>query len=178
MKKTPPPPPPSKASKPGSNTQMTSAALVAAARKRGNPGFTRAIQTIAGLKRRKTRRAQPKSRALKPLLAAALRACPRKPSKVETDLIAAYCGIAIKGATTFARKTLDYGTDNIAGGGTLGIVVRARDKIARMLNLAGKTAVHESKVDSAEDLHVYGAILLLAMLGLWPDMTTNPRLAL
>lgn len=127
---------------------------------------------------RKKRRAHPKPRALKPLLAAALRACPRKPTKAETDLIAAYCGVAIKGATTFARKTLDYGTDNIAGGGGVGVVVRTRDKVARLLNLAGRAAVHESKVDSAEDIHVYGGICALVLLGLWPEMTTNERLAL
>lgn len=99
-------------------------------------------------------------------------------TSANAELVRTYVRHAFAGMVMFANKQRDYGPGNIAGGGSLGVVIRMRDKIERLLNLAGKPAANEAKTDSANDLHVYGAILAMVMDGEWPDTTKNPRLTI
>lgn len=77
-------------------------------------------------------------------------------------------------------KNKDYSSGNILGLGTIGVVVRAWDKMARLLNLHGfkmdakfqeyvgeQPAKHESIEDSWLDLANYSIIALLVRKGVW-----------
>lgn len=133
------------------------------------------VKILTPPRKRKPARKRPAPRALKPLVQYVLRTADIEDAAT-IRLVEAYCGVIIGSAVTFAQKQKDYGPGNIAGGGSLGIVIRMRDKVERLLNLQGKPATNESKSDSAGDLHVYGAILYMAMKGMWPGLTTDPRL--
>jgi hypothetical protein len=122
-------------------------------------------------------RKKPAPRALKPMVKYVLHQSGVE-DRATIDLVTAYCAVALGHAVTFAEKQHDYGPQNIGQGGTLGVVVRTNDKVQRLLNLAGKPAKNESKMDSARDTHVYGGILSMMLMGLWPDVTPNQRLAL
>lgn len=82
--------------------------------------------------------------------------------------------------TLLLRKNHDYGTGNIAMGTALateedvqlaltGIVIRANDKIQRLINLVvkGHQPVNEAIEDSFIDLAIYGVIALLVSRGAW-----------
>lgn len=55
-------------------------------------------------------------------------------------------------------KQNDYGHGNINAFGILGIIIRTSDKVARYINLVGKQALNESKIDTIVDLVGYAAI--------------------
>lgn len=78
------------------------------------------------------------------------------------------------------RKNHDYGTGNIAMGTALatqedvqlaltGIIIRANDKIQRLINLVvkGHQPANEAIADSFIDLANYGVIALLVSRGAW-----------
>jgi hypothetical protein len=132
--------------------------------------FTRVRRLILGSEVKPRKAKTLRSRALRPLVAQALKGLGPVDREFKT-LVEAYCEIAINGCLTFARKQHDYGPQNIGQGGPLGVLIRLNDKVQRMLNLAGKTAKNESKVDTADDAHVYGAILRLLLAGKWPGAT-------
>ncbi len=77
----------------------------------------------------------------------------------------------------FDRKQRDYGPQNIAAFGEVGVLVRANDKIARLINLIWTrgldatgtkiTPANESLEDSWRDLSVYGVIARLCRKELW-----------
>jgi hypothetical protein len=70
--------------------------------------------------------------------------------------------------TTIAGKQRDYGHDNIARFGVLGLVVRLSDKAARLINLIGRgdAAVNESLADTWLDIAGYCVLALM-----WIDGT-------
>lgn len=128
--------------------------------------------------RRPRRARKPKrSRALKPLLGAALRSLSRTPTAEERRRIESYCDVAVQGAITFAQKHLVYG-DACAENGPLGLAMELRTKVNRLLNMAGQRVATESKHDQPRDLHVYAGMLWMMLLGLWPGANADPRFAI
>jgi hypothetical protein len=79
-------------------------------------------------------------------------------------------GVALDDIKTFDRKQHDYGSGNIAKFGERGVLVRASDKLERLINLANRpdVATNESIEDSWRDLTVYGMIARLCRAGKWP----------
>lgn len=77
--------------------------------------------------------------------------------------------------TIFCKKNADYGPNNIAFTGEVGVVVRMFDKMMRIKNLlldnakAGTAVDDESVEDTIIDIIDYGIILLLVRRGLWPE---------
>jgi len=78
----------------------------------------------------------------------------------------------------FDKKQGDYGPHNVSKFGTLGVLVRASDKIERLIHLYGKSTlketttptprnVDESVLDSWADLSVYGAIARIIINDKW-----------
>ena len=77
----------------------------------------------------------------------------------------------LESITLFDKKQHDYGNDNIAAFGEKGVLVRANDKMARLINLSkeGEKANNESLDDSWRDLSIYGTIALMVRQGVWPN---------
>jgi hypothetical protein len=75
----------------------------------------------------------------------------------------------------FDKKQHDYGNANIAAFGEKGVLVRANDKMARLINLSrtcclvDEKANYESLDDSWRDLSIYGTIALMVRQGVWPN---------
>ncbi len=71
---------------------------------------------------------------------------------------------------TFCAKQRDYGRGNIAKFGAQGVLVRASDKIERLINLQrrGVDPANESVADSWQDFAVYGIIGMMCLAGEWP----------
>ena len=67
----------------------------------------------------------------------------------------------------FDKKQSDYGSHNISKFGVMGVLVRSSDKIERLINLKDKEELNESKVDSWQDLSVYGAIARVVLENNW-----------
>lgn len=69
----------------------------------------------------------------------------------------------------FERKHHDYGPGNIARFGELGVLVRAHDKMERLINLQNFDPVvgDESKDDTWQDLMGYALIAQLVRRGKW-----------
>ena len=73
----------------------------------------------------------------------------------------------------FDTKQQDYGSNNIAACGCMGIAVRLQDKVSRMQNLLLKqlkgdaNVNHESLEDTFKDAANYAMIGLLLKRGLW-----------
>ncbi len=70
---------------------------------------------------------------------------------------------ALEVAKTLARKSADYGSQNILGcpvGAEMGLVVRLFDKLNRLANLykTGNTPSNESLEDTWKDIMGYGLI--------------------
>jgi hypothetical protein len=69
------------------------------------------------------------------------------------------------------RKQRDYGSRNILDCGTIGIIVRLNDKLARLKNLYGvtegtfkqKSASNESVEDTFKDIANYAVIALMTL---------------
>jgi hypothetical protein len=71
----------------------------------------------------------------------------------------------------FVQKNHDYGADNIAHGGLVGVVVRVGDKAARLWNMIVKheaAYVDESLVDTLMDMANYAYIAKMLVDGSWP----------
>lgn len=73
-------------------------------------------------------------------------------------------------AKIFISKQLDYGPDNIAKFGEIGIIIRMSDKFERLLNLtlSGSEERNEAIEDTYKDISVYAIIALFCRTGLWP----------
>jgi len=76
----------------------------------------------------------------------------------------------------FDQKQADYGPHNISKFGVIGVLVRASDKIERLINLHKDSTLtssdtltpsNESVTDSWQDLSVYGAIARVVNEGNW-----------
>ena len=83
----------------------------------------------------------------------------------------------LEAAELFDQKQMDYGPNNIAEFGEMGVVVRTNDKMARMKNLLFKggmwspqNAANESIEDTWKDIGNYGLIGLLCLRGKWPGV--------
>jgi hypothetical protein len=75
---------------------------------------------------------------------------------------------------TLVSKQADYGpraVNQAPGGATLGVLVRAHDKLERLVNLTSTDGVvnHESIRDSWLDLANYAVIGLMVHEGSWPQ---------
>lgn len=79
--------------------------------------------------------------------------------------------VAVQNVQLLDRKQQDYGPNNIAAFGELGVLVRANDKIERLKNLHKTGRLNdpqnESVDDSWMDLSNYGIIAILIRRGLW-----------
>jgi len=79
----------------------------------------------------------------------------------------------------FKTKQNDYGPQNIAQMGELGVATRANDKVQRLLTLLsgdeGTKRYHETIEDSWMDLADYGIIGLLVHTGQWPPVEAPRR---
>jgi hypothetical protein len=66
-------------------------------------------------------------------------------------------------------KQQDYGPGNIAKFGEMGVLVRASDKLERLVNLlqSGHEPKHEAIDDSWLDLANYGLIAQMIRQGIW-----------
>ena len=80
--------------------------------------------------------------------------------------------VAFMAARVFDHKQSRYGSQNIAEFGETGVLIRATDKIKRLINLfrKGIEPTDESKEDSYGDLANYGIIALMCRYGLWPGV--------
>lgn len=80
--------------------------------------------------------------------------------------------IALENVKLLDKKQLDYGSKNISGFGTFGVVVRMNDKFERIKNLfknKRRRAVNESIKDSFRDLSNYAIIAYMVETNQWPD---------
>jgi len=70
-------------------------------------------------------------------------------------------------------KQHDYGPRNISKFGEFGCVVRASDKMERLINLHGKecSAANEPYIDTWKDLLGYAVIALTILSGQWPGIS-------
>lgn len=68
----------------------------------------------------------------------------------------------------FCMKQQDYGPENIACAGEVGVAVRCMDKVARLRNLDGKDPLYEATEDTWVDLADYGVIGYMVHRGWWP----------
>ena len=77
----------------------------------------------------------------------------------------------LESITLFDKKQHDYGNANIAAFGEKGVLVRANDKMARLINLSkeDERVNNESLDDSWRDLSIYGTIALMVRQGVWPN---------
>ena len=75
-------------------------------------------------------------------------------------------------ARLFDKKQSDYGSRNISGFGTFGIIVRMNDKFERLKTLLGKKRrkpQNESIMDSLRDISNYANIAIMVETNKWPD---------
>lgn len=81
--------------------------------------------------------------------------------------------LALANVMLMDRKQQDYGSTNISGFGTFGVVVRMNDKMERLKSLYNKgkrrKAVNESIKDTFRDVSNYATIALMVELGRWPN---------
>jgi len=76
-------------------------------------------------------------------------------------------------------KQQDYGSRNISDFGEYGVIVRLNDKMQRMINLnkkastkdsvAADSPLHESMLDTWQDISNYGLIGQMLHEGKWPN---------
>lgn len=93
---------------------------------------------------------------------------------VTEDITVGFIVEVLNDISLFDKKQRDYGSENIAAFGELGVLVRVNDKIARLKNLCNKETPqsrsvpeNESIMDSWQDLSVYGVIARLVRKGEW-----------
>ncbi len=75
-------------------------------------------------------------------------------------------------AQVFDLKQQRYGPQNIAEFGEVGVMIRVRDKIARLINMwrSGIEPQDETKDDTWGDIATYSLIALLCRWGKWPGV--------
>lgn len=90
-------------------------------------------------------------------------------TEIESELGGAFCEILSELVEIFDTKQSDYGPENITRTGEFGVVVRASDKVERLLHLLGngKEPNHETIEDSWKDLANYAVIGLMVHRGVW-----------
>lgn len=92
---------------------------------------------------------------------------------LKEDITREYLVRALECAKLFDKKQHDYGPDNIAQFGDLGVLIRLNDKIQRLktLMLSGEQPEfsQESILDTWMDVHVYGVIGMMCIQGAWPN---------
>lgn len=75
---------------------------------------------------------------------------------------------------TFKKKQASYGSGNIAAFGERGVLIRANDKLQRLINLIWKDKPNllndESIDDTWGDLSIYATIARLVRAGKWPKL--------
>lgn len=79
--------------------------------------------------------------------------------------------IALENIKLLDNKQLDYGSKNVSGFGTFGVVVRMNDKFERIKNLfknKRRRAINESIRDSFRDLSNYAIIAYMVETNQWP----------
>lgn len=91
---------------------------------------------------------------------------------LKTAAGAIFLRFALENTLLMDRKQQDYGSKNISGFGTFGVVVRMNDKFERIRNLFNnrrKRAVNESIRDSFRDISNYAIIALMVESKQWPE---------
>lgn len=91
---------------------------------------------------------------------------------IKTQAGAIFLKMALENSILMDLKQQDYGSKNISGFGTFGIVVRMNDKFERIKNLFNnrrKRAVNESIQDSFRDISNYAIIALMLEKKMWPN---------
>ncbi len=75
----------------------------------------------------------------------------------------------------FKQKQHDYGPENIAIFGEIGVLVRLSDKLERLKNLllSGKEPNNESVEDTYDDISIYGQIAKLCRKNKWPNVQNH-----
>jgi hypothetical protein len=80
--------------------------------------------------------------------------------------------VALTNIKLLDNKQLDYGSKNISGFGTFGVLVRMNDKFERLKNLFNnrrRKATNESILDSFDDISNYAIIARLVETHKWPS---------
>lgn len=80
--------------------------------------------------------------------------------------------IALENVRLMDAKQQDYGSRNISGFGTFGVIVRANDKFERIKHMMAnkrRRAVNEAMVDSFRDISNYMIIALMLEQKVWPN---------
>jgi hypothetical protein len=80
--------------------------------------------------------------------------------------------LALENVKLLDNKQLDYGSRNISGFGTFGIVVRMNDKFERIKTLFSRKrrkAVNESILDTFQDISNYAIIATMVETKTWPN---------
>lgn len=96
--------------------------------------------------------------------------------KLQTDLAKSALVVVLQNLLVLDQKQQDYGSTNLTKFGTFGVVVRANDKLERIVNLIkqqDRIAKNEPLSDSFLDLANYAIIGYLMQSGKWP-ITTVP----
>jgi hypothetical protein len=92
---------------------------------------------------------------------------------LKQEITKEYLCLALECAKLFDKKQHDYGSENIAQFGDLGVLIRLNDKIQRLrtLMLSGEKPEfsEEGLEDTWIDIHVYSVIGLMCMKGVWPN---------
>ncbi len=88
------------------------------------------------------------------------------------DIILDFFNCQIDALEVFIHKQYDYGPNNVANFGDVGILIRLNDKIERLKNLMmSQSKVHnESIADTWLDIANYGLIGLMCKENLWPNV--------
>jgi len=89
---------------------------------------------------------------------------------------------SLANALLMDQKQQDYGSRNISGFGTFGVVVRMNDKFERLKSLFNKgrrrRAVNESIIDTFRDISNYATIALMIETNQWRmDETSKDEIA-
>lgn len=93
---------------------------------------------------------------------------------LQTDLAKTALPVLLQNLCVLDRKQQDYGSSNLTKFGVDGVVVRANDKLERIINLRKKgdaVANNEPLADSFLDLANYALIGYLMQTGKWPATT-------
>lgn len=90
--------------------------------------------------------------------------------RATTGLAKAALPVVLENLLILDRKQQDYGSGNLLKFGVQGVVVRANDKLERIINLSKRTsdAQNEPLADSFLDLANYALIGYLMHTGKWP----------
>lgn len=91
---------------------------------------------------------------------------------LDTELVQACVPVVLENLVLMNKKQHDYGPHNLTKFGTFGVVVRANDKLERLITLTKPGAVarvnDEGVADTLRDLSNYGMIGYVIEKKLWP----------